>query len=218
MSDSYTPFLERVTVARPYMWVYDTSTQEIVDITVAARQFLETSDFPDCPRTRSSEEQLALGRAALDSDEAVIVIEWMKLGGHWRKVTRIKTRVDDRRVLEIAQDTTALDPRAEWLARINLQTQRLEMDSGESMSFDEWAVLHMLVKGIKHKSIADLLDISHKTVDYRISRIKIALRVETTEEMMMEVSSSGLVHLALVPLDPDNPALTEVDLYKKIPG
>ncbi len=216
LNDTYTPFLDRVTVAVPYMWVYDTQDEKIVDITQATLDFLEASGYPDCPRTLSSDIQLEAARAALTSDESITVIEWIKYADNWTKVTRVKTRVDDRRVLEIAHDTTALDPRAEWLARINLEMQRLELESGESISFDEWVVLHMLIKGIKHKTIAETLGISLKTVDYRISRIKIALAVETTEEMMLEVSASDLIHLALVPLDPDNPAMTEVDLYKKV--
>ena len=69
-----------------------------------------------------------------------------------------------------------------------------------------------------HKRIAQILNVTAKTVDYRISRLKNALEVESTEEMMLTVSSTGLIYLGLIPIDLDNPAQTELDLYKKVIG
>jgi hypothetical protein len=34
----------------------------------------------------------------------------------------------------------------------------------------------------------------------------------------LKVNSSGLIYLALVPIDLDNPAQTELELYKKVIG
>jgi DNA-binding NarL/FixJ family response regulator len=121
-------------------------------------------------------------------------------------------------ILEISQNITHLDPRAEWLAGINLIDQRLEMDNGESISFNEFVVLHLLLKGFKHKRIAETLNISPKTVEYQISKLKHALEAETTEDMMMKVSSSGMIYLAMIPISLDDPAQSELDLYKKVPN
>ncbi len=83
------------------------------------------------------------------------------------------------------------------------------MENGKSISFDEFVVLHLLLKGFKHRRIAETLNISPKTVEYRISRLKNALETETTEDMMMKVSSSGMIYLAMIPIDLDDPAQSE---------
>ena len=140
----------------------------------------------------------------------------MKYSGRWHKLARTTTHLSGSLVLSQAIDVTRFDPRAEWLARINLVTQRLEMESGESISFAEFVVLHLLLKGFVHKRIANILNISAKTVGYRISRLKDALRVETTEDMMLKVSSCGLIYLALIPIDLERPAQTELELYRRV--
>ena len=145
-------------------------------------------------------------------------LEWQKHEGSWHKYAITKIYAGKSRVLIIGLDITHLDPRAEWLARINLESQRLELDNGESFSFDEFAVLHLLLKGYQYKQIAEKLNISPKTVEYRLSKLKIALEVDTTAELMLKIASNGLIHLAMVPTDPDNPAMSEVELYKKVKG
>jgi DNA-binding NarL/FixJ family response regulator len=92
------------------------------------------------------------------------------------------------------------------------------MDNGETISFNEFVVLHLLLKGFKHKRIAEILDISPKTVECLISKLRNALEAETTEDMMMKVSSSGMIYLAMIPINWDDPMQSELDLYKKVVG
>lgn len=220
MDNQFEPILKNFLVREPLMWVTDTSTETLLDMTPATAAAESKLSFePEAfPRTLSREFQLAISRAVVSTGKSHTLIEWMKLYGSWRKLSRIKSHAGGSRVLEISQDITHLDPRAEWLARINLGSQRLEMEDGESISFPELVVLHMLLKGMKHRRIAETLNISTKTVEYRVSRLKNALAEETTEDMMSKVSSSGLIYLAMIPIDLANPARTELELYKNVPG
>lgn len=202
------------------MWVTDTESGTFLDMTpaTAAAKERQLLGFGADQRTLSSEFDLETSRAVCATGESRTLIEWIKYDGSWHKFARVKSHAGGARVLEVLHEITHLDPRAEWLARINLESQRLELDGGSSISFEEFVVLHLILKGYKHRRIAQTLNISSKTVDYRISRLKNALEVETTEEMMGQVWSSGLIHLALVPIDLENPARTELELYKKIDG
>lgn len=199
------------------MWVFDIDSGEVVDMTPLTAEILDSQDPDTLPRTVSRESHLEACRSVVATGEPHTFIEWVKVNGIWHKMARTKSHAGGSRVLEMALDVTHLDPRAKWLARINLVDQRLELENGKSISFQEFVVLHLLIKGFKHKRIAETLNISRKTVDYRLSRLKDALEVETTEELMMTVFSSGMVHLATVPIDLDDPAQTELELYKKIP-
>jgi DNA-binding NarL/FixJ family response regulator len=217
MDQEYVPFLKEVSVKEPLMWVVDVETGVILDMTPATAEFFGSFDVTASTSSVTENVHREASQSVAATGDSRTIIEWVKANGSWHKMARTKSHAGANRVLEISQDITSLDPRSEWLARINLEDQRLEMASGESISFDEFVVLHLLLKGFKHKRIADTLNISPKTVDYRISRLKNALKVETTEDMMMEVSSSGMIYLATIPFDFADPAQTELELYKKVP-
>lgn len=218
MDNEWVPYLHNIPAASPLMWISDIQADVFIDMTPATARFMETHDLRALPRTLSLADHMEAAHRAVETGESTVLIEWVKYDGAWHKLMRTKSPVGDFRVLDIAQDITHLDPRADWLARINLDTQRLELESGESFSFDEFVVLHMLLKGLQYKQIAETLNISPKTVEYRLSRLKDALGVETILDLLHVVTSSGLVLLAMVPVDPANPAMTEVELYRKIPG
>lgn len=217
MDKEYLPFLNSVTAKQPLMWVFDLASQSIVDITPETAAFMNFFDITSCTGSVSLEEHLDADRSVIATGETSTLVEWVQINGPWHKLSRTKSHAGGNRVLQISQDITHLDPRAEWLARINLVDQRLEMENGKSISFDEFVVLHLLLKGFQHRRIAETLHISPKTVEYRISRLKNALDTETTEDMMMKVSSSGMIYLAMIPIDPDDPAQSELDLYRKVP-
>jgi hypothetical protein len=217
MDKEYLPFLKSVTAKQPLMWVFDLDSQSIIDMTPETAAFMNFFDITSCTSSVSYGEHLDADRSVIATGETYTLVEWVQVNGPWHKLARTKSHVGGNLILEISQDITHLDPRAEWLARINLVDQRLEMENGESISFDEFVVLHLLLKGFKHRRIAETLNISPKTVEYRISRLKNALEAETTEDMMMKVSSSGMIYLAMVPIDLDDPAQSELELYKKIP-
>lgn len=218
MSSDWTPILGGIPAQDPLMWVWDTATDSIIDQTPATAIFLKSYESDSEMRTLSYAFHAAAALEVVRSQETHTTFEWLKYQGAWRKLSWSKVHLGGSLVLNTSQDITRFDPRAEWLARINLETQRLELDSGESISFDEFVVLHMLLKGLQHKRIAQMLSITAKTVEYRISRLKDALQVESTEEMMLTVSANGLIHLGLIPMDPENPALTEPELYAKVIG
>ena len=199
------------------MSIVDLQAGVFVDMTPATARFMEQHDLMVLPRTRSPAEHLEAAHRVVESGEPSLLVEWIKYDGAWHKFLHSKSPVGDFRVLDIAQDVTHLDPRAYWLARINLDKQRLELDNGESFSFDEFVVLHFLLKGLQYKQIAKILHISPRTVEYRLSKLKNAMGVETVVDLLQVVTSSGLVKLAMVPVDPANPATTEVELYRKIP-
>lgn len=218
MPDDGFPYLSKIPVDFPWMWIVDVEAETIVDMTPATAKFMQSHDVMALPRTLSVEGNMAAARHVIETGVQSVAMEWLKYDGAWHKLLRTKSHAGDNRVLEFAQDVTSLDPRAPWLARINLDKQRLELESGKSFSYDEWLVLHFLLKGLPYKEIGERLYISPKTVEYRLSRLKDALEVETIPELIQEVTSSGLAQLAMVPIDTDDPALTELDLYKKIPG
>jgi DNA-binding NarL/FixJ family response regulator len=218
VDNEWVPYLHNIPAASPLMWISDLQADVFIDMTPATARFMETHDLGALPRTLSLADHMEAAHRAVETGESTVLIEWVKYDGAWHKLMRTKSPVGDFRVLDIAQDITHLDPRADWLARINLDTQRLELESGQSFSFDEFVVLHMLLKGLQYKQIAETLNISPKTVEYRLSRLKDALGVETILDLLHVVTSSGLVLLAMVPVDPANPAMTEVELYRKIPG
>jgi DNA-binding CsgD family transcriptional regulator len=218
MNNHWTPVLKNLPAKEPLMWVLDTETNTIIDMTPATAIFLASKEPAADMRTLSVEFHNEVALSVATTGEAKTLFEWMKYSGSWHKQSRTTTHAGEGLVLIQVLDITRFDPRSEWLARINLVSQRLELENGKSISFLEFVVLHMLLKGLKHKRIAELLGVTTKTVEYRISRLKIALEVETTEEMMLKVNSSGLIYLALVPIDLDNPAQTELELYKKVIG
>jgi DNA-binding CsgD family transcriptional regulator len=217
MGQEYVPFLKEVAVKQPLMWVVDVETGVILDMTPATSEFFDSLDVKAYPSSVTEKVHREASQSVVATGESRTLIEWVKTNGSWHKLARTKSHAGGNCVLEISQDITSFDPRSKWLARINLVDQRLEMGNGESISFDEFVVLHMLLKGFKHKRIAETLNISPKTVEYRISRMKNALKVESTEDMMLEVSSSGMIYLAMIPIDLDDPAQTELELYKKVP-
>jgi DNA-binding CsgD family transcriptional regulator len=217
LNKDYVPFLEKINATDPLMWVVNIKAGKLVDLTPATAAMLQTLGPTRWQSTRSREFHTGLANEVLASGKSRTFVEWVKADGSWHKILRTKSAAGGDHVLEMGQDVTVFDPRAEWLARINLVDQRLEMKNGESISFPEFVVLNLLIKGYRYRRIADRLNISKKTVEYRISKLKIALEAETTEELMMRVSSSGLIYLATVPVDPANPALTELELYKKVP-
>lgn len=218
MSSDWTPILGGIPAQDPLMWVWDTATDSIIDQTPATAIFLKSYESDSEMRTLSYEFHATAALEVVRNRETHTTFEWLKYQGAWRKLSWSKVHLGGSLVLNTSQDITRFDPRAEWLARINLESQRLELDSGESISFDEFIVLHMLLKGLQHKRIAQMLNITAKTVEYRISRLKDALQVESTEQMMLTVSANGLIHLGLIPMDPENPALTEPELYAKVIG
>ena len=218
MSGNWSPILNGLPAQDPLMWVWDCDTESIVDMTPATADFLALHDAGLDMRTLSKAFHVAAASEVVRTGKAHTIFEWMKYLDSWHKLSWTKIHLGGSLVLNTSLDVTRFDPRAEWLARINLETQRLELESGESISFDEFVVLHMLLKGLQHKRIAPMLNITAKTVQYRISRLKNALGVESTEEMMLAVSSTGLIYLGLIPIDLENPAQTELELYKKAIG
>lgn len=218
MSSDWSPILKSLPAQDPLMWVWDSDTKSIVDMTPATADFLTLQEADFSMRTLSNEFHVDKASEVVRTGKAHTVFEWMKYRGSWHKLSWTKIHLGGSLVLNTSLDVTRFDPRAEWLARINLESQRLELESGESISFDEFVVLHMLLKGLPHKRIAQTLGITPKTVDYRISRLKNALEVESTEEMMLTVSSTGLIYLGLIPIDLENPAQNELELYKKVLG
>ena len=218
MSSDWNPILKGLPAQDPFMWVCDTDLKSIIDMTPATADFLTLFQANLGIRTLSREFHVEASSEVVRTGVAHTAFEWMKYLESWHKLSCTKVHLGGSLVLNTSLDITRFDPRAEWLARINLETQRLELESGESISFDEFAVLHMLLKGLAHKRIAQILNVTAKTVDYRISRLKNALEVESTEEMMLRVASTGLLYLGLIPIDLDNPAQTELDLYKKVIG
>lgn len=197
---------------------FDIETMSYENVSPAVDILLTPHLWNAVPRTVSIEQHIESALEVVENKSSCTDLEWIKYSGSWHKLAITKTYADTNKVLIIAQEITHLDPRAEWLARINLASQRLELDNGESFSFDEFVVLHLLLKGHKYKQIARKLKVSTKTVEYRLCRLKIALEVETTAELMLKIASNGLVHLVLIPTDPANPAMTEVELYKKVDG
>ena len=217
MGSEWDSCLHNIPAASPLMSIVDLQTGVFVDMTLATARFMQKNDLMALPRTLSHAEHLEAGHRALESGEPSFLVEWIKYDGAWHKFLHSKSPVGDFRVLDIAQDVTHLDPRADWLARINLDKQRLELDNGGSFSFDEFVVLHFILKGLQYKQIAKILHISPRTVEYRLSKLKDALGVVTIVDLLHVVSSSGLVQLAMVPVDPADPAMTEVELYRRIP-
>lgn len=198
--------------------MFDVATGSFIDVSPAAALIFTSNESSVLPRTISFEQHMKSALEVVETESSCTDIEWIKYDGSWHKLAITKTYAGKSSVLIVGLEITHLDPRAEWLARINLESQRLDLDNGESFSFDEFAVLHLLLKGHQYKQIAELLKVSAKTVEYRISRLKIALEVDTTTALMLKIASNGLMHLVMVPTDPDNPAMTEVELYKKLIG
>jgi len=214
----FAPFLSDLPIEDPLLWVIEVNSGDYLDATSRAAEILASSKVLLGERTVPMEEHLAIAREVAATGEPNSLNEWVNYDGEWRKVTLIKSRLGPNLILEASHDITHLDPRAQWLARINVETQRLELDSGESISFNEFVVLHLYITGFQQKQMADKLNISTKTVEYRMSRLKKALGVSSTRAMMAEVVRSGLIHLAMIPIDPENPAMTEVELYRNVPG
>ena len=200
------------------MGVFDVVTRSFIDVSPAADILFTANKVSALPQTISLEQHLQSALEVVENKSSCTDIAWIKYGGFWHKLAITKAYAGRSNVLIIGQDITHLDPRAEWLARINLESQRLELDGGKSFSFDEFTVLHLLLKGYQYRQIAEQLKVSPKTVEYRLSKLKIALEAETTTEMMLKIASSGLIHLVMVPTDPDDPAMTELELYKRVKG
>jgi DNA-binding CsgD family transcriptional regulator len=198
--------------------VFDVVTRSFIDVSPAADILFTANKVSALPQTISLEQHLQSALEVVENKSSCTDIAWIKYGGFWHKLAITKAYAGRSNVLIIGQDITHLDPRAEWLARINLESQRLELDGGKSFSFDEFTVLHLLLKGYQYRQIAEQLKVSPKTVEYRLSKLKIALEAETTTEMMLKIASSGLIHLVMVPTDPDDPAMTELELYKRVKG
>jgi DNA-binding CsgD family transcriptional regulator len=218
MSASWGISLRDIPSKELLMGLFDLATETFVDVSPAATLLFTANDLSTLPRTISMEQHLKSALEVVETKSSCTDIEWIKYDGAWHKLAITKTYAAKSNVLIVGLDITHLDPRAEWLARINLESQRLELDNGESFSFDEFAALHLLLKGYQYKKIAEILNISTKTVDYRLSRLKISLQVDTTTELMLKITSNGLIHLAMVPTDPANPATSEIELYKKVQG
>ena len=200
------------------MGIFDVVTESFVDVTPAADFLFNSSEASALPQTVSREQHLKSALEVVENKSSCTDIAWIKYGGCWHKLAITKAYAGMNSVLIIGQDITRLDPRAEWLARINLESQRLELDNGNSFSFDEFTVLHLLLKGYQYRQIAEKLNVSPKTIEYRLSKLKVALEADTTTELMLKIASSGLIHLVMVPTDPDDPAMTEVELYKRVKG
>jgi DNA-binding CsgD family transcriptional regulator len=200
------------------MGVFDVATGSFVEVSPAADFLFSSHKVTALPHTISVEQHLKSACEVVEKKSSCTDIAWVKYDGFWHKLAITKAYAGLTRVLVIGQDITHLDPRAEWLARINLESQRLELDNGKSFSFDEFAVLHLLLTGYQYRQIAEQLKVSPKTVEYRLSRLKVALEADTTTELMLKIAASGLIHLVMVPTDPDDPAMTEVELYKRIKG
>ena len=200
------------------MGIFDVVTESFVDVSPAADFLITSNEVSALPQTISVERHLESVLEVVEKKSSCTDITWIKYGGFWHKLAITKAYAGMSSVLIIGQDITHLDPRAKWLARINLESQRLELDSGNSFSFDEFTVLHLLLKGYQYRQIAEKLKVSPKTVEYRLSKLKVALEADTTTELMLKIASSGLIHLVMVSTDPDDPAMTEVELYKRVKG
>jgi PAS domain-containing protein len=144
------------------------------------------------------------------------ITNWVNpIGDGWVKIILTTTRIGPSNLLHIMHDITGLDPRARWLKRIDLATQRLKLRGGNSISFDEFAVIYHLIRGRSHDEIAERLNISASTVRYRSGRVRDALECKNLTDMMATVASSGLVHLLTVDMDTDDPAMDERTLYRR---
>jgi DNA-binding CsgD family transcriptional regulator len=215
MGDSRVLSLKDIPSKELLMAVFDVATESFVDASPAADLLFTSNKLSALPRTISLEQHMKSALEVAEEESSHTDIEWIKYDGSWHKLAITKTYAGKSSVLIIGLEITHLDPRAEWLARINLESQRLVLDNGRSFSFDEFSVLHLLLKGYQYKQIAEKLKVSAKTVEYRLSRLKVALEVDTTTELMLKVASNGLIQLALVPTDPDSPAMSEIELYKR---
>lgn len=141
MDKKHLSFLKSVTAQSPIMWVFDLDTQSIVDMTPATAVLMDQFDITSLPSKVLYEEHLEADRLVIATGEPCTLIEWVKINGPWYKLVRTKSHLGGDLVLETSQDITYFDIRAEWLSRMNLVTQRLEIENGKSISFDEFAVL-----------------------------------------------------------------------------
>lgn len=202
----------------PVLWVSDTRDRTISHKSPAASALLAQDANSPALRTQSDEFHWQENYAVVKSGRERSQLEWTKYSGSWHKLASTKFPIGGTLVLNSVVDVTHLDPRAIWLSRVNLQTQRVALENGSSISFAEVMVLSGLVQGQPYKALAAALKVSHKTVEYRISRLKCAMEVETTTGMMMEIASSGMIYLAFLPIDARHPPSTETELYKKVIG
>ena len=218
MTVSPTLSLKNIPSKEILLGVFDVVTESFVDASPGANLLFTSNELSALPQTISIEQHMKSALEVVERKSSCTDLEWIKYDGSWHKLAITKAYAGMSSVLIIGLDITHLDPRAEWLARINLESQRLELDNGESFSFDEFAVLHLLLKGYQYKQIAEKLKVSPKTVEYRLSKLKTALEANTTTELMLKTASSGLIYLVMVPTDPNDPAMTEVELYKRVNG
>lgn len=134
----------------------------------------------------------------------------------WRRIFCTSTPVKPHQAYIEFVDITDIDPRAPWLAKINLSTQRLELGpdyQNNSFSFLEFAVLHFMLRGASYSDMASMMHVSINTIRFRVKKLKNALNVDTVAGIFKEVHVNGMIHLCTVPLDLANPARTEIELY-----
>jgi hypothetical protein len=144
---------------------------------------------------------------------------WINMSGasqDWYKIITTTTKIRKDRLLVVAHDITQMDPKARWLSRIDLASQRLKLRGDKSISFGEFAVLYHLVRGRKKKDIGERLNIAKTTVNHREANLKKALEVKSMADLMALVATSGLIHLLSVELDTSKQSPDTVALYRRM--
>jgi hypothetical protein len=156
-------------------------------------------------------------RVTIDTLEPGSVVSWVNLGsGEWRKIHWSISAESHSIIYVHFVDTTDYDPRAQWLKRIDIGTQRLMLDDKyyfSSVSFFEYAVLHFLFRGVSYAGMATIMNVSTDTIGFRLKQLKNAFQVSSVQELQAECYDNGLAHLLTIDLDFNNPAMNEFDLY-----
>ena len=151
-------------------------------------------------------EGIDLIQGVLDSGEPFSRVGYYRFAHNssdWHKDVLTITRVAPEHILLIQHDISQTDPRLQWINRIDPRpdVNKLFLDNGSVITWEQYQTLHRVMRGQSYKQIARLTDISPKTVNYRLDRIKAAFEVETLGELMEAVFTNGLVHLVTLPLE-----------------
>lgn len=138
----------------------------------------------------------------------------------WRKITTTTMLLRDQPDLSltVATDITDIDPKASWLARIDVEHGVLHLGEKyghKTMTFSEYAVLHGLLFRKQYTEIAKELGIGESTVSHRIKTLKALFDVPDVPELLMEISRNHLIHV--LSMDPVQivPVKSQLDLYSK---
>ncbi|MEH6551551.1 MAG: LuxR C-terminal-related transcriptional regulator [Pseudomonadales bacterium] len=161
----------------------------------------------------------AVSSVISDKKERLFAV-WIKYSTNvWYKVLCRCSAENNHSVHIILVDVTDIDPRAIWLSRINLATQRMDLGpeySNRTVSFLEYAVLHFLIRGTTYKNIAAMMNISSNTVSFRIKQLKQAFSVNSVGALLQETHDNKLIHMLTIDLNVSNPAMTDFHLYSLV--